>query len=321
MAPVTGAPAWAGAPTPAPRWEYGLQSQAIVVTGGTRLAYAGVEYEVNECSPSTCWDHACPPDGEPVNARKDSDPDDQDYVTATPFTVYNVSPPCTGGYALDRAQDRARERLAATEWQAVERAFQSGLCGQSPSLSMGDPVMPAGNRLLSIEDALSYLEYGMRDWGAPGIIHAPREAWPYLRSFIVRDGNQLETELGHGWALGRGYTTVAPGEQEPGNRQPVAADGTTWLYATGTVRIWRSQIMTPGTRETTFDWRHNATRAVAERTYTIGYACRPIAVRVDLSGGGGEVVGLTANVEADPADPSGYTALLTWDAGTETITG
>lgn len=312
MAPVTGAPVWAGVPPPGPRWEYGLQSQASVVTSASRASYAGVEYETEGCVPSRCWDHTCtpglPPGGgiqldvtadpsdpsgytaraewevfDDPNGSKFDDPADQDFVTSQPFTVYNVSPPCAGGYAMDRAQARARERLEATEWQAVERVFQSGFCGAEPNLSLGEPELPAGTDPVHPAVALSYIEFALRDSGSPGVIHAPREAYPFFRSYIVRSGPQLETQVGAGWAFGRGYTNVPPGEQAPAERVPVADGMTAWIYVTGNVRIWRSPIVTPGDRWTTFDREHNATRAIAERTYTVTYSCPLAAVNVDLS--------------------------------------
>lgn len=313
MAPVTGPPTWVGAPAPGPRWQYGLQSQAQVMTSDSAAAYTGVEYESAGCVPSRCWDHTCtpgqPPTGDRVdlsvsadpsdqtgytalaewevfqdpNARKDSVDTEPSFVATQPFTVYNVSPPCAGGYAMDRAQDRARERLEATEWIAVEHAFQSGFCGAVPNLAGADIELPAGEEPVSIARALSYLEFGLRNSGSPGVIHAPRDSYPFLRSFIGRYGTKLETQVGAGWAFGRGYTTVPPGEQAPDEQVPVADDMTTWLYVTGNVRIWRSQIRTPGDRWSTFNWRDNQTRAVAERTYTVAYDCPTVAVQVDLS--------------------------------------
>lgn len=313
MAPVTGPAVWAGVPAPGPRWQYGLQSQASVQTGDSRAAYSGVEYESSQCVPSRCWDHTCPPGGQPpgggINLTVEADPSDpsgytalaewevldvpndpkfsvqppQDFYASQPFTVFNVSPPCAGGYSMDRAQERARERLEATEWQAVERIFQSGFCGASPNLSLGEPELPAGEAAVSPARALSYIEFALRDSGSPGVIHAPREVYPFFYDWIVRNGPQLETQVGTGWAFGRGYTNVPPGGQAPAERVPVADDMTAWLYVTGNVRIWRSPINTPGDRWTTFDREHNATRAVAERTYTVTYDCPLAAVQVDLS--------------------------------------
>lgn len=387
MADVTGARVYIPALAPGPPYQYGLQSQATVITGDQRIPFAGVIHDVDDCHAARCWHHNCP---EPVErtitvtltgARTGTDPDftytisakatidppdglsydmilqiqgtvtypmstdgpavevysaaapytgtvkveanggweatakitqaaggavtpatitipveepgpdpndpktagqyPQDFVEAGSFTVYAASPPCMGRDALDRAQARATARLTAGEWIAVERTiFGSGGC-RLPEDPWVNAEKPEGDTAVNMETALSALEYGMREYGGAGIIHAPRQSYPWWQKnrHIVRNGPRLETASGSGWAFGRGYFTAAPGQQTKiGKIDP----NKTWIYASGAVRIWRSTINTPGNRDTTFDHGQNATRAVAERTYTVSIQCPIVAVNVDL---------------------------------------
>lgn len=275
---ISGAPGYIGPVTPARPWQYGLQSQASVMTGDTRWAYGGIIHDVDDCDPAQCWSHECPDPNEP----KDTDQPEQDTIVASPVTVYAISPPCMGGDAMDRAQARARARLVAGEWAAVERAV-FGLCGGLPDSPWGDAELPAGTATVGMEQALAAIEYGMRNYGGAGIIHAPRQTYGYwgYGQHIIRNGPRLETEVGTGWAFGRGYLDLAaPGEPQT---DELIDPTDVWIYGSGAVRIWRSPITTPGDRETTYDYRANASRAIAERTYTVSIQCPIVAVHVDLT--------------------------------------
>lgn len=211
--------------------------------------------------------------GEDPNEPKDTRQPGQDWLAAESFTVYAIGPPCTGADALDRAQQRATNRLIAGEWATVESMTQMSILSQSK------PEIPTGDTAVPLAQALAGIEYGMRGYGGPGVIHIPRQAHGYWRH-IVRNGPRLETRVGHGLAFGRGYRSMAPDGPE---NDDLIDPTQVWIYGTGAVRIWRSAISTPGNRSTTFDWEQNASRAIAERSYTVAVQCPYVAALVDFT--------------------------------------
>lgn len=292
---------------------HGLQSQASVTTEadnappGQRIAHRGVQHEVNACGRAACWSHDCDHTDD-----KFGDQRGQDWITTTPFTVYATGPRCSGADAIANAQRRATEYFAATEWTAVEYAVQTGACGARPYLAgepdgidlrirpgSGDgytalaawrvadtsfaPVTPVGTDPVSPEVALAALEWGMRDYAGPGVIHAPAWSYPWWRPWLRDAGPRLVTQLGAGWALGRGYVSVAPGTDpdEMPSLDDIPDFASVWLYATGAVRIWRSAVdMTP--QYAAYDYRDNRSMMLVERAYTVSIQCPYIAVNVQL---------------------------------------
>lgn len=299
---------------------FGLQSQAFVVTEtesadalppDQRVAIRGARHEVNNCGRLNCWPHDCDHFGD-----KFADQQGQEWVEATPFTITATGPRCTGRHAIENAQRRARERMEALEWAAVEYAIQTGACGASPFLigppTAGDgislwirpgstdgftalaqwetadmsfaPETPAGTDPVNPAAALAAIEWGMRDYGGPGIIHAPSWTYPWFRDWEIREANRLVTQLGTGWAFGRGYVDVAPGTDPSAmpTLDTVPDFTSAWLYGTGAVRIWRSTLdFTPD--YAAFNFRMNRSMMLVERSYTVSIQCPYVAVQVDLT--------------------------------------
>ena len=283
MAMVTGPPAYAANVGADMNRMYGLQSQATVVTegDGANPSYSlrGVEHEVNNCGRVSCWSHDCEhqDDGD-----KFADQPGLDWVQTTSFSVVATGPPCMGPHAIANARRRAVERLTALEWSTVERTVQTGDCGADPSLSGSDPQLPAGTDPVRPVDALALLEWGFRDYGGPGILHAPSYVYPHLKSWIQRDAGRLTTQMGHGWVFGRGYASVPPGGAAPDRDTPPDLSSV-WLYGTGAVRVWRSQIQYPAGGSVEYDFRQNRSVALVERSYTVSIQCPTVAVNVDLT--------------------------------------
>lgn len=319
MASYTGPPVYVPASElPPDRMRgYGLQSQAFVVeeTGRPSKSIRGVEHEVINCGDSglNCWSHDCNHFGD-----KFADQKGQSWVRTTPFTVYATGPNCSGRHAIEQGARRATERLAALEWAAVEWAVQTGACGVEPYLigppEGGDgielfvrpgsvdgltalaswnvlsdafaPELPAGTTPVSRADALAYIEWGMRHYGGTGIIHAPSYTYPYFHDWEIRDGARLVTQIGTGWAFGRGYVNIAPGSTEVPDRDTPPDLSTAWLYGTGAVRIWRSAIQRPPEPDNgpmDYNFRDNRSMPLAERHYTASIQCPYVAVNVDLT--------------------------------------
>ena len=295
---------------------YGLQSQAFVTesTGDTpedRTAIRGVQHEVNNCGRLACWSHKCDHTGD-----KFADQHGQSWLEASPFTVYATGPRCAGRHAIENAQRRATERMEALEWAAVEYAIQTGACGASPYLvgpPEGDdgielwirpaspdgftalaswavadasftPELPVGSDPVPVTTALAALEWGMRDYGGPGIIHAPSWSYPWFRAWEHKEASRLVTQLGTGWAFGRGYVNVEPGIASGAvtTLDDVPDFTSVWLYGTGAVRIWRSELTTTP-QYAQYDYRDNRSMFLVERSYTVSIQCPYTAVNVDLT--------------------------------------
>lgn len=301
---------------------YGLQSQAFLteetspsenLSPGDRLSMRGVTHEVNNCGRLNCWSHDCDHTGD-----KFADQHGQEWVEAASFSIVATGPRCFGTHAIANAERRARERIEALEWAAVEYAVMTGSCGASPFLagpptgeggmdltirpdpvdptgytalaewSVADlssaPVLPVGTDPVAPKTALAALEWGMRDYGGPGVIHAPSWVYPWFEDWERREASRLVTQLGHGWAFGRGYVSVAPGTAPA--EMPTLDDtpdfASAWLYGTGAVRVWRGPItITPD--EARYDYRRNRSLVLAERAYTVSIQCPYVAVNVDLT--------------------------------------
>ena len=298
---------------------YGLRSQAFVrddagpsedLPPDERYAGRGVQHEVNNCGRLRCWSHSCDHTGDKFGEQHG-----QQWVTGAPFTVFATGPRCTGRHAIENARRRATERMEALEWTAVEWAVMTGACGASPYLvgpadSEGielwirpatpdgytalagwrvndmsfTPQLPVGTDPVPVMTAIGALEWGARDYGGPGIIHAPSWSYPWFEDWEHREGARLVTQLGTGWAFGRGYPSVAPGTAQadmPGPDAPPDFESV-WLYGTGAVRIWRSQpITTPSYAD--YDYRQNRSMFLIERAYTVTIQCPYTAVHVDLT--------------------------------------
>lgn len=321
--PVTGPPIYLPSVPQPPRRGYGLESAAILTPespdGPESPALRGVIHDVDDCGRLACWPHDCDEqDGDKFGLHE------QTMVTALPFTVVATSPDCQG---IDlatqrRARDRAMRRLQALGWTMVEAAVLSGMCGASPYLvgppdgegielvvspatedgytALADwsvlatdftPETPAGTDPVPRADALAAIEWGMRDYGSVGIIHAPSWTYPYFWRWEQREGSRLVTQIGTRWAFGRGYWSVAPGTPDPeppDEPPPFGGDElTSWIYGTGAVRVWRSPIVTPRSNVSGMDGvvvnpRQNIATSLAEQTFVVSIQCPYIAVNVDL---------------------------------------
>lgn len=88
----------------------------------------------------------------------------------------------------------------------------------------------------------------------------------------------LYTPLGNQWALGSGYPTSGP------NNIP-APPGEVWIFGTGPVIAWRSEIfMTPPEPlPSGINRQNNDQEYFAERTWALGWSCCSYAIRAKIS--------------------------------------
>src|SRR6185437_15185886 len=152
----------------------------------------------------------------------------------------------------------------------TRNAFAVTLQTAAVQVSGSNPAAPA--RALGLLEQAGYQCYtaGM------GLIHAQLIAIPSLvnQGMLYRDGSQLRTINGSTIVAGAGYQNTGPdGTAAPPN--------TAWLYFTGQMFIYRGAIRT-FQREESLDRNVNTLKAIAERTYVMGWDCCHFAVLVSI---------------------------------------
>jgi hypothetical protein len=138
-------------------------------------------------------------------------------------------------------------------------------------------VTGAGVVLDPIE-GLGILERQLADcYDGVGVIHLPVELLGALNThnLIERHGAQLRTTAGNLVALGAGYPGTGPSGQ--------TTSGALWVYATGAVFAYRSDIRS-FPKDQSFDRDINTVKAVAERTYLLGWDCCHFGVPITTAG-------------------------------------
>ena len=217
---------------------------------------------------------------------------------ATAFTVqaeFDCSP-----VGQDIRQDKAEEALSKMESYLTTRAFWTGTAGKSGTVDQTTvwPHLAANATLddpqgIRLQTAASPLVTGGEDaavalgqiesslaacYGGQGVIHIPYSALPTFTSRMLvlpeTANGPLKTLAGNLVVPGTGYTGSSPAGAAP-------AAGTAWIYATGAVFGFRSDVYVrefPGT----FDRAENTVRMIASRTYLFGFECCHYAALVTL---------------------------------------
>lgn len=222
---------------------------------------------------------------------------------ATPFTAF-AEVDCSAVGSWERGKQWARDALIRDEERQAEEVFALGVTASGnpqttwPNLSgvqaaptstvvddsgvtmqiPVDDVTPAGGPV-DVVYALAVLEAALAEcYSQQGFIHVPYEFAALLSAwnlcFVDEDGD-LVTKAGNKVVLGAGYPGNAPGTG--------ATDPVRYMYATGQVFYARSDEIT-FRREEEFDRAKNTLKAIAERTYVIGFDCNCLlAIGVDVS--------------------------------------
>jgi len=188
-----------------------------------------------------------------------------DFSRGDPFMVYESARCLAMGYP--EASSKARRRLALHEQHYVETRVSTVEFAGAQRLN-SSALYP------SVSRAVAALEDVIADWyGGIGVVHVPRFAYARLAAdmMIARDGPRMRTPLDNLVAIGAGYSGNDP-DGVP------AADGQTWLYATGPVIAYRSEVIA---REE-FDHQRNLRTAVAERSYALTFDCLRVAALAQL---------------------------------------
>lgn len=251
---------------------------------------AGVTWDDELCTQAFSTISLCPPDDE------DLDPKVADrsfsFCCADPFIVYGSYDCPPVGRSANEAFDVATRRLLALEERAVEAAFWLGVTSDgeaiSPSLNLGnatceidpDDLTPTGGAVSPVA-GIATLESVLADCvPGVGVIHANYGLAAYLANadLLLQDERGYHTPTGQRIALGAGYDgSVGPGGV-------VAGAGETWVFATGPVAVWRSDIfLTPPRLDEAVDRSLNNVRVYAERVYSVGFSCCLSAIRISLT--------------------------------------
>lgn len=245
----------------------------------------GIEYEAEACAKLSGWSAVCPPDV----------PEDKPATLNFPLvegksftTVLGVTCPLVG-YTLEEFERRVRNAFRLCEQTAVEEIFWTGSEGNNSlagtALEPSTCFVPAGATTaapLSIVGGISAIEGYMRQnyCGTP-IIHAPAtvSAFASAQQQVIGAPGRQTTAFGSRWAFGGGYMVNTGPDGTP------APAGVAWMYATGQVNIWRSELfINPDDLRYAFNTRTNDVLLYAERQYIVtAEECACIAVPVDLS--------------------------------------
>lgn len=216
---------------------------------------------------------------------------------ATAFTVYaefDCSP-----VGQDEERNQAEDALLRTEAYQVSRTFWTGQAGATAGGSVTTvwPHLSANATLddpqgIRLQTAASPLVTGGDDtavvlgaleaqlaacYGGVGVIHIPYAALPSFASrMLVKPGDdgRLRTLAGNLVVAGQGYTGSGPDGSGP-------TAGTSWIYATGALFAYRSDVFVrdfPGTLDRT----KNTVRKIASRTYLFGFECCHLAALLNL---------------------------------------
>lgn len=286
------------APPPRTPMPYGLLDAVDLRTDSDPHWQAGVEWQPLCGGSSTTFDF-CVTGGAPPRL---ADTGGRDTRGALPFTVYAEIDCAPVGPTWATEMDDAVRLLEFTEQYQVERAFWTGqitgLTGPenrvlphlASSTTVTEPIGGTSNVItlqtaativsgsaLGFTSGLGALEAALAAcYDGEAILHIPVQAIPVAAANVVfyRDGNVLRTFNGNKIVAGAGYANTSPSGVP-------AAPGTAWIYATGAMFAYKGAVKT-FTREQSLDRSTNTLKAIAQRTYVLGWDCCHFAVLVNI---------------------------------------
>jgi len=198
-------------------------------------------------------------------------------VSGAPFAVITSYTCGALGYSFEEAEQKVRTRMQLREQRAVERRIWQGQpaggIGGIPGLFRGAiDLGPSG----CVTEAIEVLEQALADNGViGGMIHARPGLSAHLQtSFLLYEGpgRVKRTVLNTPYVFGQGYDGSGPtGQPADGNAE--------WMYASGRVVIWQSEVEVPDPQQT-FDRRNNQQMLLAERIYAVAIECGVWATQV-----------------------------------------
>lgn len=199
-------------------------------------------------------------------------------ITGQPFaaiTSYTCGPV---GFTTEEAAERVRLRMSLREQRAVERRVWQGFNNSNAqgvltglfrgASSLGSAGCPV--------EAMELLEQALADNGVVGgMIHARPGMAPHLANNhqVVQGPGRLKTSVyGTPLVFGQGYDGTGPS----GEATTTAIE---YMYASGRVIVWGSDIVIPDPRET-FDRTANQMYVLGEKIFVASVECGVWAVAV-----------------------------------------
>lgn len=216
---------------------------------------------------------------------------------ANTFAVYTWLDCSLVGMGEDRLKEMTEAAHRNNVQYAVERVFWTGGAfdtvqhlaedtavtettgGSVINLQTAASVIVTG--AVDVVEGISRLEQAMADcYGGTPLIHVPRGVTAHLAANHQVDakGPRLLTRNGSIVVPAPGYPGTSPAGVVP-------AAGTTWLYATGSVKMWQSEIMwqSRGAREF-LNRTINDTVLILEQRFALAWDCCHFAIPVSLGG-------------------------------------
>lgn len=267
-------------------WRLGVTWQDTCPTGGTTV--------------EACYPSSPAITGAPGSFTKTANATRSNWG-ATPFSVY-AEVDCSAPAFWDDQDAYVTDALARVEGWQVERAFWTGTAGGVagavlPHLAATAAVVEQGQGYLTTLqlqattitgastplapwEAMGALEDALADCllGIAGVIHVPNNVVPMLaaQGLIFRNGQRLQTYNGNWVVAGNGYPRTGPDGVDPGL-------GRSWIFATGPVFYYRGGVQLLTENGASLVRTTNTVKAIAERTYLLGYDCCLYAAPVSSS--------------------------------------
>lgn len=215
---------------------------------------------------------------------------------ATPFTIY-AEVDCSAPAFWDDKEDYVRTAFERVEQWQLERIFWTGTVdgvanAALPHLAATSAVTEQGlgyvttlqlaatqvtGTAISAPMALGAVESALANClrGVQGIIHISNDIASVLAeaNLLVRDGPRLRTWNGNLVVVGNGYPRSGPDGSDPGL-------GYGWMFGTGPIFAYRSDIHVLLENNSALNRTDNTVKAIAERTYLLGYDCCLVAALV-----------------------------------------
>lgn len=278
MAAVTGPVYIPQNPTPVvPR--YGLFNVAVGPLDLVPHGYSGgIEYDVGTCSLPVGYEVNCMES----HAAKTFE-GAIDTITGLPFIVYSsitCSPVSLTNFGQDRVRNYLFQQLVAGEQAAVERIFSTSDFGMGAGLANNPDAVNLGSAAGIVQGVSMLEEWLYERYGLPGVLHVPMRAAAYVQGAHLADHESAtgpwKTPVGTLVSFGN-YAGEGPTGQAP-------AAGTTWLYITGQMAVFRApdsrlldipvgQVLNRAT---------NTVEIIMEREYVVTYDCHVAGVQVTL---------------------------------------
>ncbi len=212
------------------------------------------------------------------------------FCSADPFSVYGSYKCSTGGRPPSESIAIASNRLNKNKERGVEKIFWTGLTPVgivNPSLQGGNnscgllpiDVTPQSGALTPV-GAIAALESNITECipGGIGVYHVTYGFLPYMTSNLLAKEKEglLHTPAGQVIIAGAGYPGTGPGNVP-------AAPGETWIFMTGPVSVYCSDVFNnPTNVNEGIDRAVNSVTFFVEQTYSVVWECCVFCCRVNL---------------------------------------